>query len=198
MRAKRLLLTLSLIICSIVATEAQSLHFGVAAATNNSKYRIGGMEDAIENSMGFMTGITAEVDLPLISITPEFWYTQSRFEITDTSILGMSSSVRNHKIEIPVLVGVGVSLLQFEAGPRFIVFDKTTAKLADDSINMDLGAINSSLGYTLGVKASLLKAVTIGARFNGQFNNDSQSFSIGDESYNIKNYSFSIFLGLRL
>lgn len=168
---KRLLLVAAITLGAVNA-EAKIINFGVLAGSTSTFYDAKNYDsDAIENTTGFHLGASAAITLPFLSVTPEFIYTNSRFNIVDREILNTTSDITVNAIDIPVVVGLSLfGPIKVEFGPNFSVYNKAKGTFYSDLYDdYDFGRTQAKVGYIVGLKGTFLKKFSVGVRFNGQF-----------------------------
>ncbi len=193
---KRIYMRLLLVVAfafSAAAAEAKIINLGVAAGATVSNYSIPGLDDYVDNEGGFQVGIQATVNVPVISVTPELWYIQSKFAFNDPTSSGSElASYKVKSVELPIVAGLTLlKVLTLEAGPRFILSNNASVKVAGESYDID--NFNSAMGYLLGAKVTLFDKVFVGARYNGEFGTN--SVDMGD--YSIKSETVSFIVGYK-
>ncbi len=194
-------LVATVLLLSAMSAEAKILSFGVSAGTSNANYSIKGYSGAIENKMGFQAGVSCAVSVPFLSVTPEVWYSYNKFNVVDSSIFdGRTCSVKAQYIDMPILVGYSIlGPLKLELGPRFSLYDSAKAKFySGDPEKMDLGGLNSKVGYTAGLKLTVLGKLVVSARYNGQFGGRDTDLGITGSSFDVRKNSYTISIGCRL
>ncbi len=189
-----LLLAVALLV-SATAAQADILSFGVAAGTNNNNFSVKNNDGAITNDWGYRAGLTVGVSLPFLSVTPEIWYTRNSFTITDPSLLnGTTAKVNNNALDIPIIVGLKVlPFIQLEVGPRFNIYESNKSNEVED-----LNDITPTTGYVAGLKVTLLKKITFGARFNGNFGRRTTSFIEGGDTFEVGSHSYALTVGFKM
>ncbi len=190
-------LTVTLLALTTLSVNAKMVGFGISAGSSHANYSIKGYDGVINNNSGFQAGASVSVHLPIVSVTPEVWYSQNNFEVNDASIMGGYGKVTSRAVDMPIVVGLSLfGPLQIELGPSFSLYDNAKADfLIGDSA--DLGHVRSAVGYVAGAKLTIAKKFIIGARFNGQFGGRENDFGRGT-TYDVRNYSYSFSLGFNL
>lgn len=197
MRTLRVAIVAVFILFSTMNLHAEGFSFGITAGSSHSDYKLRGEHGAISNHTGFHVGAGATFKVPILSISPEVIYTNNRFEVKDSYILGDRCDVRDQRVDIPIVVGINfLGPLQLEAGPVFTVYSEADAAYARDSYRTwnSLGCINSNMGYVVGLKLSIMDKVMLGTRFYGQ--GDYSDFA--NSGYQIKSYSYAFSIGFML
>lgn len=180
---------------SCYTANAEIIGLGISGGVNNANYSIKGYNGAISNDGGFQVGASATISIPIVSVTPEIWYTQNKFSITNSSILGTTCDVTSKSFDLPVVVGLNVGPLTLEAGPSFSLSSKAKAEF--NGVDYDLGRINTTTGYVVGAKLTLF-GIMVGARFNGQFGGYDTDFDLNKAvEYKVRKHSYSVSLGYK-
>ncbi len=200
MREFQKIFLLFALVLAAASAEAKTLSIGVSGGVNNTNFSIKGAKSAITNNMGFQTSAVLDIQIPMLSISPELRFVSNSFELHDASITGsddLSLKIRSTAIDVTVVLGwTIVGPLKLEVGPRFTLMDK--AKVKSGGEKYDVGEIRSNTGYILGLKLTLAGKIVVGARFNGQFANPETDFNLGGAEYKLRNHSYSISVGFKL
>ncbi len=178
---------------SVAGAEAKLINFGVAAGTTISNYSVSGLNDCVNNKEGFQVGLHATVKIPIISVTPEIWYTQSRFTLDSPySSTVELADFKVRSVELPVVAGLTIlKVLTLEAGPRFTLYNSATAEVYGEDYDID--GFNSSVGYVAGAKVTLLNKIILGARYNGEFGTSDMNL----DNYSVKSETITIMVGYK-
>ncbi len=197
-------LKLSLVaLCATFITftaNAEIIGVSLSAGGINSHYSIKGNDSAITNNSGYQVGVAVPISLTFLSITPEVRYSQSKFQITDASILGRPCDVKSKSVDMPIIAGFSIlGPLKVELGPSFSLYDSAKAQFYTNNpySEQDLGKIHTSVGFVAGAKLTVVKKIILSVRYNGQFGGRNNSFN-QDESYKVKNYSLSFGVGFKI
>ncbi len=196
-KVSKFLVVAALLLLTTIPASAEMVSFGLSAGTSTTNFSIKGYDNAISNSTGFQAGASLTFQLPVISITPEAWYSQSKFTVLDPSIMGGYGKVTSRAVDMPIVAGLSLlKIITIELGPSFSLYDKAKAEFltGDDA---DLGHVRSAVGYVAGLKVILAKKIILGARFNGQFGGRENDFG-GYSTYKVHNYSYAFSLGFKL
>lgn len=181
----------AILLVSTLSARAEIVSFGLLAGSSNAQYKIQGYS-AISNRAGYQIGADITFQTPLISISPEVLYTNNKFKLQNSDILGAKCEVRDQSIDIPIVLGISfLGPFILEAGPVFSVYSDAHATFYGDYSMMNLGRIRPSMGYLAGVKLKLFNKIILGARYHGH--RDYHSF--GNNGYNIRSHSYSVSVG---
>ncbi len=136
------------------------------------------------------------MNVPMFTITPEVWYSRSKFDVLDSAVLGERTEVVNKAVDMPILLGFKVlPMLRFDVGPSFSLYDYTEMDNSDGK--RGIGRINSAIGYVAAVNLTIMKKIILSARFNGQFGTRDNDFD-GAGDYSVRNYSYSFGVGFKI
>ncbi len=104
-----------------------------------------------DSSIGWQAGLTGRIDLAVIYIEPEVLYTSFKDEYVTAG--NKEFDITKNRIDVPVNVGIDVSILSVHAGPVFSYYfdDKNSLKEIKNAEqdNFNLGA-QVGLGVHLG------------------------------------------------
>lgn len=194
MKLLRWSLLTAAILFSTFNTQAKTFSLGVMGGSSHPDYNLQGYRSAIENYTGFHVGVGATLKVPFLSVSPEFIYTNNRFEINDSSVLGARCEVRDQRLDVPVVVGVNLlSAFIIEAGPVFSIYNEAKASYYGSNRNYtdNLGRIAPEMGYLLGLKLSIADKLMLGARYYGHVDD----YRFADSGYNIRSHSYALSIG---
>lgn len=135
-----------------------------------------------------------------IALVPELRFTHTSVNITGTA--GYVARVKSNGIDFPLMFEYRIlrGRLRFQAGPSFTLMDSNSYSYRGD--DMEGLRLRPTVTYVLGVRGVLGRRVSVGARFNGQFNRTEQVIGrhAGDvdyESYRLGSYRLSVSVGYR-
>ncbi len=184
---------LKFIVVALIMVMAHSASYAIGFDTSvefaisKANFKIKDSGASVENNVGYGIGLSAKLDLPLIDIGPEIWYTRNTADVDDDYTLKCNS------IDVPVVLSwCLVGPLSVEAGPSFSLMSK--GKFEADSQTTKLDALRPELGYVLGLRLKLLGKLLIRGRFNGSFSN--QSVDLGYGVYDVRYNAWSVGAGI--
>ncbi|MFR9603417.1 MAG: outer membrane beta-barrel protein [Rikenellaceae bacterium] len=174
------------------AAYAIGIDLGLEFGVSNSNFKLVDDKSAIENEVGYGVGISAKVDLPLIDLGPELWYTRNTLMIEDTKYFGEEAKIKCHSIDLPLIVSLGIfGPVKIEGGPSISLFSKAKAEYGDQSY--DMGRFKPEMGYVVGAKVTVLGILMVSARYNGCLSKSSVDFM--GTSYDMRTSSYTISVG---
>ena len=158
-------------------------------------------------SMSFdpKVGYHAGFDMALLfsrrcALVPELRFTHTAVNITGTA--GYIARIKSNGIDFPLMFEYRIlrGRLRFQAGPSFTLMDSNTYSYRGD--DMEGLRLRPTVTYVIGVRGVIGRRVSVGARFNGQFNRTEQiiGWNAGDsdyETYRLGSYRLSVSLGYR-
>ncbi len=173
--------------------QAKTFSLGITAGSSHPDYNLQGYRGAINNYTGFHVGVGATLKAAFISLSPELIYTNNRFDIDDSLVLGDGCEVRDHRLDVPVVVGINfLGPLMLEAGPVFTVYNEAKASYYNRwNYTDNLGRITPEIGYVVGLKLSIADKVVLGARYYGY----SDDYQFADSGYYIRTHSYALTAG---
>lgn len=153
---KKVLLIVALALLSIAAQAQSGTGYGIKAGISyneNGDLRATGEEirdNGSSGRAGFHIGFWGKLNLPLIYIRPELFYTQTR---SNYDLKGESLDYDIHRIDLPLLVGYKlIGPLHVFIGPAFqYIIDNDLDKVDIGGVENDFTvAFNAGLGVNLG------------------------------------------------
>lgn len=131
--------------------------------------------------VGFQAGAFARVKLLGFYVQPEFYYSQSRTEITLSQVANGQTTVKNeinklNTLNIPILVGYKFGPLRVNAGPVANIV------VGNSNIIEDITGVRQSMktanwGFQAGVGVDILKTLTFDARYEGSLSKLGSSYN---------------------
>ena len=140
------------------------------------------------------------------AIVPELRFTRTSVGITGTA--GCVQRVRNNALEMPLMYEFRIlrGRLRFHAGPSFTLMERNSASVrTGDTLDLTQGdgmRLRPTVTYVAGVRGLLGRRVSVGVRFNGQFNGTEQFLGISEDgpsaqSYRLNGWRLSLSVGYR-
>ena len=202
--AAALLLTANVAMCQLFAV-------GIKGGLNSSKIKMKDvattikdnngndveylMEDA-SSGLGFHVGGFARINALVMFVQPEIYYTNmsSNIKITpkaeDGKVVtkGETDVIKNHRIDIPVIVGAKFGPARLGLGPVATFNLKSDAKVSDeykDTFGKGLEDARNTATFSMQVGAGLdiLKKVTLDLRYEFGLSKLGNEVSINGQSY---------------
>ncbi len=179
------------------------INFGIKAGviTDNieilkgNKIGEGLMSDA---NLGWQVGLVSRVNLPMFHIQPEILFNMHRYDLESNADGGNISQaeVKLNTVDVPIMLGLRLLMLRFQAGPVFNLMTETKVKNnRGESYFVDID--RPSVSFAAGVGVDIWK-FNIDARYNGNFSKVRQDIQIGQDgdNYNYRskfnNWTFSL------
>lgn len=143
------------------------------------------------------TGFHIGFDMGLLlgrrcAIVPELRFTHTSVGITGAA--GYVQRVKNNALEMPLMFEYRIlhGRLRFHAGPSFTLMDRNNASYrTGDTLDLTQGdgmRLRPTVTYVAGVRGLLGRRVSVGVRFNGQFNGTEQFIGISEDGPSTQNY----------
>lgn len=134
------------------------------------------------------------------ALVPELRFTHTAVNITGTA--GYVARIKSNGIDFPLMFEYRIlrGRLRFQAGPSFTLLDSNNCSYRGDEMN---GLrLRPTVTYVVGMRGIIGRRVSVGARFNGQFNRTEQvmGWRAGDsdhETYRLGSYRLSVSIGYR-
>ncbi|MCD8102465.1 MAG: PorT family protein [Alistipes sp.] len=186
------------IVASVAVTapavaEGGMIEFGAKAGITTQNVKFTGAEKvdpyhklSTNSRAGFHIGLMSRVNLPLVHLQPELFFSQTSYRLNVTQLQGGSSLpsdtyphksiVRLKTVDVPIMVGLKVMWFHIQAGPMFTVMSET--KLKDRGYISDVGIDTPSVSYLLGIGLDL-RRFNFDIRYNGNFKKYTQSILYG-------------------
>jgi len=172
-----------------------NVFLGISAAG----YSAAGADISFDPKVGFQAGF----DIGLVfhknfALVPELRYTRASFDMTGRA--GGETSVAGNTIDFPLLAEGRMlrGRLRIYAGPVFTLMDKCRFSYGGASENGM--RIRPTVAYAAGIRCVPLRRMTLGVRYDGQFNRTGQIFgwraSDADYAvYDLGAHAFSVTIG---
>lgn len=135
---KAIFLTLSMLVITIMNTQAQGFHLGIKGGANMDK--INGQSFDDEFKFGYNVGAFAELNLaPTLGIQPELLFNQSTYrtgsDFSDVYPEGVNDvEGKLNYLTVPVLLSFRpVPVLSIQAGPQFGIAVNQDQKLTENT-----------------------------------------------------------------
>ena len=165
------------------------INFGIKAGviTDNieilkgNKIGEGLMSDA---TLGWQVGLVSRVNLPMFHIQPEILFNMHRYDLESNADGGNISQaeVKLNTVDVPIMLGLRLLMLRFQAGPVFNLMTETKVKNnRGESYFVDID--RPSVSFAAGVGVDIWK-FNIDARYNGNFSKVRQDIQIGQDGDN--------------
>ncbi|MFI3278090.1 MAG: hypothetical protein SNH13_01345 [Rikenellaceae bacterium] len=155
----------------------------------------GGIDTSIKK--GYKYGIMWGIDLGLIEIVPELWYSNFEVDLDGSgSISGMT--LKNKSIEIPIIFSLDLPLsrTRLNVGPSFSVMCDNDL-VSKSGTKTEFGRIKNNIGYVVGVSSTFFGHILVDTRFTGRFGSSTNELPTGSSQYNIKCYDLSLSVGYK-
>lgn len=162
----RKILTLLAALAVLVPASAQGVKWGVMGGLSFSDFS--GVRDAaklkIDNRTGWQAGMTAALDLGIVSVGPQILFVRQAFDVESG---GETVTVRSNSLDVPVLASLRfLHVLHLYAGPVFTLVNSCKQKGGDGP---DFGRVRPTTSYAVGLNVTALKHLLVDVRYNGHF-----------------------------
>jgi len=185
---KRILIAIALMLSANVAM-CQLLNYGIKAGLNSTKLKVKDATNIIKaddsaketkilmeeaaSDMGFHVGGFARINAVMVFVQPEIYYSNMSSHIKITSEGEVSKSeeadVKNHRIDIPVIVGAKFGPARVGLGPVASFNLKSETKVSDqlkDKIgDLDNSKNSAVFSMQIGAGLDILKKLTLDVRY---------------------------------
>ena len=138
------------------------------------------------------------------AVIPELRFTHTAVNITGAA--GYVQRVRSNGLELPLMFEYRIlrGRLRFHAGPSFTLLDRSsTASRSEDTLDLTDGVrMRPTVTYVVGMRGVIGRRVSLGVRFNGQFNRTEQYTGPGEgdsagQTYRLGGWRLSVSAGYR-
>lgn len=124
------------------------------------------------------------------AVVPELRFTHTAVNITGAA--GYVLRVRSNGLDMPVMFEYRIlrGRLRFHAGPSFTLMDRSnTAYRNDDTPDLTGNMrMRPTVTYVVGVRGIIGRRVSVGVRFNGQFNRTEQFIGLNVDDSDFQTY----------
>ena len=186
---KKLLFIFALFII-VSASQAQLLRFGVKAGGNSANFKFDAinspdaiLSEASEAQWGFHAGVFLRINLALLYIEPEVYFTSTGGKYTyndpNSSAGDELKSFNMNRVDVPILVGVKLGPFRINAGPSASIILSHSSNL--DDIKADVKG--ATWGYQAGIGFDLFKKLTIDARYEGNLSALGENINIAGTDF---------------
>jgi hypothetical protein len=198
---KLLILTLAALMVLPVFSQ---LKFGLKLGANTATvptYKISSGTNNIETlkdaQWGLQAGAFLRIGLKSIYIQPEIMLASNSYDYTVTTVTGPDVLHQKFtRLEIPVLLGIKLGPLHFNAGPSANINIGSPKALIDDSDFVDLYR-SATFGYQAGIGLDLFNRLVIDARYGGSLSERfGDAVTIGTQTFNLDSRQPSFILSL--
>lgn len=189
---KKLLFSLSLLVGSVGAVQAQSdVSLGLKVGGTLSSYA-GKQATNDKNLVGFHGGGFANIGLTdLYAFQPEIIYSQKGAKSSSSDL-----TTRLSYLDVPLAFHVNADGLFFEAGPQvgFLLSAQNETGNTSTDVKSLLNTVD--FGYLFGLGYQRKSGLGIGLRYNGGFTNIEKAVTTGPTTVqnNIRNSAFQLYL----
>lgn len=178
------------------------INFGVKAGliTDNIellKGNKGGAGLSSDATLGWQVGLVSRVNLPMFHIQPEILFNMHRYDLEANAGGSVSKAeIKVNTVDVPVMLGLRLLMLRFQAGPVFNLMTETKVKNnrgASHYVDID----RPTVSFAAGVGVDIWK-LNFDARYNGNFRKVRQDIQVGrdGDNYNYRskfnNWTFSL------
>jgi hypothetical protein len=203
MMRKLILIGLIIIVSAPVFSQ---IRFGIKAGAETTTvptYELGNGAatiDALKDaSWGYHVGIFLRFGLGPIYLQPEAVFASTSFDynVTTTDLSELKTQKFN-RLSIPVLLGLKLGPLRFNAGPAASIMIGSPSALIDDPNfeNMYKGAV---YGYQAGIGLDILKTLTLDIRYAGSLGEKfGDTVTIGGQTFKLDYGQSSLLLSVGL
>ncbi len=165
---KKVIFSVMLCVALLASTQSVSalpgIKYGVGVGANISSIQSYNDDINIGSGWGFQVGAHVGLDLLIVSITPEIWYTSSYAAYDAAKLGGDFGTLNVESLDVPIIASISIlGPLKLKVGPSFSLWSKATLPSGEEFTNA-----KSSCGYVAGVGLEFLN-IGIDLRYNGQF-----------------------------
>jgi len=189
---KKLLFSLSLLVGSVGAVQAQSdVSLGLKVGGTLSSYA-GKQATNDKSLLGFHGGGFANIGLTdLFAFQPEIIYSQKGAKSSSADLTSRVSY-----LDVPLAFHVNADGLFFEAGPQVGFLLAAKDKTGNVSVDTKTSYNTVDFGYLFGLGYQQKSGLGIGLRYNGAFTNIPKAVTTGSVTVqnNIRNSAFQLYL----
>lgn len=186
---KKLLFIFALFLI-VSVSHAQLLKFGIKAGGNSANFNFEAIDspdailtEASEAQWGFHAGGFLRINLAMIYIQPEVYFTSSGGKFTyndpNASVGDELKTFDMNRVDVPLLVGVKLGPFRINVGPSAHILVSNKSSIDDIKANVN----NATWGYQAGIGFDLFKKLTLDARYEGNFSSLGESVAIGGTDY---------------
>jgi opacity protein-like surface antigen len=166
------------------------LRFGVKAGGNSANFKFDAinspdaiLSEASEAQWGFHAGVFLRINLAILYIEPEVYFTSTGGKYTyndpNASVGDELKSFNMNRVDVPVLVGVKLGPFRINAGPSASIILSHSSNL--DDIKADVKG--ATWGYQAGIGFDLFKKLTIDARYEGNLSALGENINIAGTDF---------------
>lgn len=203
---KRLLLAAMMAVFAVSASAQITgpINFGVKAGliVDNIDIKKGGKSGVTtlssDPTLGWQVGLVSRINLPMFHIQPEILFNMHRYDLETVATGGSASKaeIKINTVDVPVMVGLRLLMLRFQAGPVFNVMTESKVKHnrgESHYVTVD----RPTVSFAAGIGVDLWK-LNIDARYNGNFKRVQQDIQVGQDGdnhtyrTNFNNWTFSL------
>ena len=197
------LLVLTLAALTVLPVFSQ-IRFGLKLGANTATvptYKISSGTNNIETlkdaQWGLQAGAFLRIGLKSIYVQPEIMLASNSYDYTVTTVTGPDVLHQKFtRLEIPVLLGIKLGPLHFNAGPSANINIGAPRALIDDPDFVDLYR-GATFGYQAGIGLDLFNRLVIDARYGGSLSERfGDSVTIGTQTFNLDSRQPSFILSL--
>lgn len=152
----------------------------------------------IDNTAGYQVGIMWGIDMGALEIVPEIWYQHSKSKVYHNNYDSEGDLVSN-SIEMPIVVAMNFAkIMRFNLGPSFSLMSNAEYRPIDSNAGVsDFGQIKSTVGYVVGLSATITERFIIDARYTGRFVSVDSEWHSGASEHEYRYYNYSFNIGYR-
>ncbi len=145
---------------------------------------------------GWQVGFVSRINLPTFHIQPEILFNMHRYDLQAYASGNIASAdIKVNTVDVPVMAGLRLFMLRFQAGPVFNVMTDTKVKDNNgESLFVDI--VRPSVSFAAGIGADIWK-LNFDVRYNGNFTRVEQDIQVANgDNYtydsNFNNWTFSV------
>jgi hypothetical protein len=184
----RLLIIAAFLLMICQFTDAQ-IKFGIRGGFNSSRinvenFQVPGFDDLeyAKGDIGYHIGVMSQIKVIGIFVQPELLFTIAKNDIRLTSSTGDEyGEEKFYKIDIPVIAGLKLGPVKFQAGPV------ATMMVGSKSDLLDANGIDQTFkGVTIGYQAGLgleLSSLLVDIKYEGNLSNLGDGMVVGGTTY---------------
>lgn len=183
-------------ICWVAVASAQ-VQFGIKGGINANLYGWNFSEAFSQfnlakanNSAGFHVGAQLRVNTKIglyIEGDALYNYASTKINIFENDIETGSIAMKQHNLDIPVLLGFKASFFRIYVGPVFAInLGTDVGKSLTDINDIQFKYDHNVFGFQAGIGFDILKKITLDLSYNGRFSKSTQEFIVNGQIINGK------------
>ena len=144
---------------------------------------------------GYAVGLTSEINLPLLFIKPELYYSRSNGEIEVNNI---SQDIKVNRIDLPVIAGLKFGLIRVGVGPVLSYTIDDTYKFNASGVDFKHEYERLSAGYQIMLGTNLGTRIAVDIRYEDHLSDSGVLKGTNMAGIKLDNRPHSFMLNLNL